>query len=53
MHKIHAMNMYDEFIKKGWTRRLASKTKKMLVPEIIKIVTLAWYQAVVMATEPS
>lgn len=45
VHKIFAMKMYDEFALKGWTRQLANKTKKILVPEIIKIVTLAWYDA--------
>jgi hypothetical protein len=53
LHKIHDMKMYDEFGKNGWTRRLATKTKKVLVPEIIKVVALAWYQAIIMATEPS
>jgi hypothetical protein len=53
MYKIHGMKMYDEFSKNGWTRRLATKTKKVLVPEIIKVVALAWYQAIIMATELS
>lgn len=49
--KVYNLKMYDEFSKKGWTRRLATKTKKVLVPEIIKIVALAWYQAIIMAGE--
>jgi len=53
VHKIYDMKMYDEFGKNGWTRRLATKTKKVLVPEIIKVVALAWYQAIIIATESS
>lgn len=49
VHKIYEMKMYDTFCKKGWTRRLASDSKKVLIPEIIKTVTLAWYQAIIMA----
>ncbi|CAN5377596.1 hypothetical protein BH10PAT4_BH10PAT4_2100 [soil metagenome] len=49
VHKIYAMNMFDEFGNKGWTRRLANRTRKVLVPEIIKIVCLAWYNSAVNA----
>ncbi len=45
LRKIDAMKMYDEFGRQGWTRSLATKTKKILVPEIIKTVCLAWYEA--------
>ncbi len=43
------LHMYEEFSRLGWTRHLATQTKKVLVPEIIKAVTLAWYQAIVLA----
>jgi len=49
LHFIDSHKMYDEFGKTGWTRRLANKTKKVLLPEIIKIVVLSWYQALTMA----
>ncbi len=45
LHRIDDMKMYDEFGKKGWTLSLVNKTRKVLVPEIIKTVCLAWYQA--------
>jgi hypothetical protein len=45
VHKIYDMKLYDEFGNTGWTRSLADTTKKVLVPEIIKTVCLAWYQA--------
>jgi len=46
VHKIYAMNIYEEYYKSGWTLDLAVKTREKLVPEIIKAVTLAWYQAI-------
>jgi hypothetical protein len=46
---VDRLKMYDEYSRLGWTRHLATQTKKRLVPEIIKAVTLAWYQAVVLA----
>ena len=47
--KVDGLNMYDEYSRLGWTRHLATQTRKVLVPEIIKAVTLAWYQAVILA----
>jgi len=49
LHLVNDMKMYDEFGKTGWTRKLANKAKKKLIPEIIKAVTLAWYQALIVA----
>jgi hypothetical protein len=46
VHKIHDLEMYDEFGHKGWTRELATRTRRVLIPEIIKIVMLGWYQAI-------
>ena len=51
LHKIYSLKMYDEFCKKGWTRHLATETRKVLLPEIIRVVTLAWYQSVIIAME--
>lgn len=49
--KVDGLYMYDEFSRLGWTRHLATQTKKTLVPEIIKAVTLAWYQAIILAEQ--
>jgi hypothetical protein len=46
---VDGLNMYEEFSRSGWTRHLATRTKKVLIPEIVRAVTLAWYQAVVIA----
>ncbi len=45
LRKIDAMNMYEEYGKKGWTRHLAMETRSVLMPEIIKAVALVWYEA--------
>lgn len=49
LHKVNDLGMYDEFGNNGWTRHLANETRKILIPEIIKTVTLAWYQAILLA----
>jgi len=49
MHKIADMHMYEEFGRTGWNRHLANETRNVLIPEIVKAVTLAWYQAIIMA----
>ncbi|MEP6710371.1 MAG: hypothetical protein ABJA64_01495 [Candidatus Saccharibacteria bacterium] len=49
LQEIAAMNMYEEFTKLGWTRRLAQETKNTLMPLIIKAVILGWYEAIIKA----
>lgn len=51
LKKVDSMKMYEEFGSTGWTWDLANQTKKTLIPEMIKLVTLAWYQAVVNSQE--
>lgn len=51
LDRIAAMNMYEDFCKLGWTRELARETRDVLIPDIIKAVTLAWYKAVVVAKQ--
>jgi hypothetical protein len=43
---IAEMGMYDEFSRMGWTRHLARETRNVLMPDIIKVVTMAWYVAI-------
>jgi hypothetical protein len=50
VQKIYKLKMFDEFGERGWTRRLANQTRRVLIPEIIKIVCLAWYNAAEQAT---
>lgn len=42
---IAELDMYADYYKNGWTTKLARQTRKTLAPEIIKMVTLAWYDA--------
>jgi len=51
MHRINRLGMYEKFAQKGWTQRLANQTKNVLLPEIIRIVTMAWYQAILDSKE--
>lgn len=52
LQDVAAMKMYEEFSRLGWTRHLAKETKNVLIPHMIKAVTLAWYQAIVLAERP-
>lgn len=49
LRKVSALGMYQAFGEKGWTHELASLTKTDLIPEIVKAVTLAWYQAILLS----
>jgi len=51
LRRISAMEMYEEFAAKGWTRHLARETKDILVPEIIRVVMLGWLSAVLASEE--
>ncbi len=51
LQRIITLQLYEEFSRAGWTRRLARETREHLVPEIIRIVTLAWYDCAIAANE--
>ncbi len=53
LHRIKSLELYEEFARAGWTRRLARETKARLIPEIIRTVTLAWYSCAVRAAARS
>ncbi|MEO5690837.1 MAG: hypothetical protein ABIQ64_01490 [Candidatus Saccharimonadales bacterium] len=42
---VYELDMYTEFAKSGWTRRLARLTRTKLAPIIIRTVIIAWYYA--------
>ncbi len=42
---IFALDMYHTFWNNGWTAKLARQSREILVPEIIRVVTYAWYTA--------
>lgn len=49
LYQIADLKMYEEFSRTGWKRQLARETREVLIPDIIKAVTLGWYQALRMA----
>lgn len=42
---IHALDMYETFCRTGWTAKLASQTRRKLIPLIVTTVMLAWLNA--------
>lgn len=46
LHTIAHEEYYRRYIQKGWDHSLTVETRTVLVPTIIRLVTLAWYDAV-------
>jgi hypothetical protein len=46
LQDVAKLEMYGEFSRVGWSRRLANETRSKLIPEIIRAVVLGWYKAV-------
>jgi len=44
--EVAALDLYDEYLRKGWTSRLSNKIRHQLAPTIVKTVALLWYAAV-------
>lgn len=44
---IASLDMYERFLKTGWTTKLTLEVRQILAPLIIRAVTLAWYSALV------
>ena len=42
LYKIYTLNMYDRFLQSGWTTQLVFETRKILIPEIVRVIALAW-----------
>lgn len=45
LDRVQHLQMYDRFLKNGWTTELAIETRDILLPEIIRAITLGWYSA--------
>lgn len=43
--EIAKLDLYDTFLKTGWTMKLTRKVRRELAPRIVRGVTLAWYGA--------
>ena len=46
LEKISKLDMYTRFRRNGWTTDLALETKNILIPEIIKAITLCWMASI-------
>ncbi|MBP9827136.1 hypothetical protein KBC99_01510 [Candidatus Saccharibacteria bacterium] len=44
-HKIAKLGLYEEFIKHGWTAKLAKATRATIVPRIPQMIAAAWLAA--------
>ena len=51
LEKIANLKMYDRFLKKGWNTQLIIETREILIPEIVRAITLAWADSIISATE--
>lgn len=47
LRQIADLKMYEDFTRRGWNRHLANQTRRVLIPEIINMVALGWYQAII------
>lgn len=47
--EVAGFNMYERFITDGWTVRLSRDIRRELAPRMVKMVTLAWYAALMEA----
>jgi len=45
LEKVHNLDMYERYRHFGWGPRLIRETRRILLPEIVKMITLAWYSA--------
>ena len=45
VEKMQKMQIYEDFVAKGWTVGLAYETRDELLPMIIEMVALGWYAA--------
>lgn len=43
--EVGARGMFEEFLKSGWTPKLARTVRRELAPKMVSMVTLAWYSA--------
>lgn len=43
--EIAELEIYEAYIRRGWTLKMSNVVKKVLVPKIVDVVALAWYSA--------
>ena len=52
LKRISELKMYDRFREYGWDRRLTKDTSGVLLPEIVKIITISWLSALPSGQKP-
>jgi hypothetical protein len=43
--EVGALQLFDRFLESGWTPKLARTVRRDMAPRMVKMVTLAWYNA--------
>ena len=46
LEKVATLDMYTQFLKTGWTTELIVETREILIPEIVRVITLNWAAAI-------
>ncbi len=49
--EIYELNMYERFLRRGWTMKLAKEIRTELAPRIVQCITLAWLLSLDEASE--
>jgi hypothetical protein len=49
--EVSEFKLYDRFYIKGWTRELSQDIRQQLAPRMVKMITLAWYEASIEASK--
>ncbi len=45
LQRVQSLHIYKRFCDNGWTTELATETKDVLLPEIVRAIALGWYSA--------
>ena len=45
LERVKKLHAYDRFLESGWTTELATETKEVLLPEMVRTIALGWYSA--------
>ncbi|MDO5480773.1 MAG: hypothetical protein Q4F60_00270 [Candidatus Saccharibacteria bacterium] len=46
LHKINERDIYTRFRRYGWTRDLANECRHLLLPEMVRMIIIAWFAAI-------
>jgi hypothetical protein len=46
VHRVNDLHIFERYLAKGWTPDLADDTRRVLLPECVKMITLAWLSVI-------